>query len=161
MSRPTRTAEALEVLQRYYHENGVLPAIEALTQLMGYRSPGSTYPVVKALIQAGHLEQEGKGARLKPGPLFSGQPNQAEHLAALHALQSSGFRSIVATAASMPEIGVLAGDTLLYAEVAPQPGDVLVVQFAESITAKAHAVGEAPPDKVLGVLQFQYRLYSS
>lgn len=161
MSRPTRTAEALEVLQSYYRENGVLPTIEALTQLMGYRSPGSTYPVVKTLIQTGHLEQEGKGARLKPGPLFSRQPTQAKHVAALHALQSSGFRSILATAASMPEIGVLAGDTLLYAEAAPQPGDVLVVQFAESITARAYAEGGATPDTVLGVLQFQYRLYSS
>lgn len=159
MSRPSRTAEALEILQSYYREHGILPAIEALTQLMGYRSPGSTYPVVKALIQTGHLEQEGKGARLKPGPLFGCVANQAEHIEALHALQSSGLRSIIATAPSKPEIGVLAGDTLLYSDVSPEPGDVLVVHGPKTITAHRYATAEPLPEGVLGVLQFQYRTY--
>ena len=155
MPRPSRSVEALEVLRTYYREHGILPTIEVLTELMGYRSPGSTYPVVKALVTAGYLQQEGKGGRLKPGPIFL-EPTGCGPTFQIQ--PPKGCKTVLATVADC-EHGILAGDVLIFdATSTGAPGVVVVIQEGLEISV-ATVTEELHPAGILGVLHLQYRNY--
>ena len=155
MPRPSRSVEALEVLRTYYREHGILPTIEVLTELMGYRSPGSTHPVVKALVSSGHLQQEGKGGRLKPGPLFV---EPTDHGPSFHFRTPEGCKSALATTEDR-EHGILVGDVLIYVMTSqPEPGDIVVIQDGPTVSVATVAENRTPTG-ILGVLHLQYRNY--
>lgn len=160
MSRPSRTPEALAILRSYYQQNGILPTIEVMTQLMGYRSSGSTFPVIKALVADGYLEQEERGGRLKPGIGFvSGQSDGAP---AFQLSYPVGCKTIRATCASLPELAVLPGDVLVYdPNTKPAADDVLVVHSGKDVFVQSFSLGAGAPSGFLGVIQFQYRSYLS
>ena len=155
MSRPTRLAEALEILQSYYRDNGVLPSFSLMTELMRYRSPGSTFPVVKQLIDAGYLEQDGRGGRLKPGPNFGEQKPLAPPIS----IPAGTAVQVSAPAASVS--GILPGDFVIYdGQVTPDQGDLLVLHSDAGISVQEFQQDAAPSrDKVLGVLMMQFRRY--
>lgn len=159
MPRPSRAEEALQVLRAYYRDNGILPTIETITKLMGYRSPGSTYPVIKSLVRQGFLSQEEKGGQLKPGPQFqvSHSPQTRSEVELSYPAHCQATVATVAT----PALGILEGDTLVYdREAVAAPGDVLVLQPGDGRVI-AHRLGqdEAVPEAHLGVVLFQYRHY--
>lgn len=161
MPRPSRSSQALEILRSYYQKNGILPSFEVITELMGYRSPGSTYPVIKALIKEGYLEQDERGGRLKPGQLF-GTPQHLNSPQTQLLTVPVGCKTITVTRASIPELAVLPGDTLVYdLNAMPVAGDVLAVQLGQDVVAQPHVLGDGPPLGLLGVVVLQYRRYSS
>lgn len=70
MPRPPRDAEARQLLVEYYSEQGVLPTVEVVAQLMGYRSTSSAHNTIQHLVSSGFLGQAEREGRLVPGPLF-------------------------------------------------------------------------------------------
>lgn len=155
MSRPTRLAEALEILQSYYRDNGVLPSFAAMTEFMGYRSPGSTFPVIKQLIDAGYLEKDGRGGRLKPGPNFGAQTPLAPPIS----IPAGTVVQVSAPAASVS--GILPGDFVIYdVQVPPEQGDLIVLHSDAGIGVQEFRQDATPSKgKVLGVLMMQFRRY--
>lgn len=166
MPRPSRHLEALQILQDYYLETGVLPTIEVLAQKMGYRSTSSAHNVIQPLLKDMFITQEAHGGRLLPGPGFPFDKT----LRTFPELGGIGIGDFLDTAdsdAALVEItnnslqgeGILKGDFLLTSKSAePQPGDLLLIQNKHSFRLASYE-DASPRRRQSGVVLAQFRKY--
>jgi DNA-binding transcriptional MocR family regulator len=73
---------AKDALAGYYRENGILPSVQTLAQLLGVSSTSSAHYVVQKLREEGYLAANEHG-KLTPGPQFFKAPAHPSIPAAL------------------------------------------------------------------------------
>lgn len=83
MDRPrSPLPHAKDALAGYYRENGIMPSVQTLAQLLGVSSTSSAHYVVKKLREEGFLAANEHG-KLTPGPQFFKAPGRPAIPAAL------------------------------------------------------------------------------
>ena len=118
MPRPSRVPEAQAKLRAHYAENGLMPSLTTLAELLGLRGGSSVQELAAELVSTGFLARDERAGRLIPGPAFgitSSHPTvvPAELLAALP--KDAELKVVRIAVGSMKGDGILRGDFIVLA----------------------------------------------
>jgi repressor LexA len=145
--------EYLQKIRAFYRSQKRMPSYSELMAVVGFRSKGATYKMVRQLIAGEWLEKDAAG-KLLPGRHFhdlrllgavaAGFPSPAEEeLADTVSLDELLIRNKEATylltvnGDSMIEAGILPGDWLIVERGAPvRDGDIVIAQVDREWTMK-------------------------
>jgi SOS-response transcriptional repressor LexA len=167
MPRPSRDAEARQLLVEYYSTHGVLPTVEVVAQLMGYRSTSSAHNTIQHLVFSGFLGQTERGGRLVPGPLFRASGPQLpladpapELVEAIRELAGDcPVQRVPVADDSLSADGILPGDVLVVTPEVQRGAGLFLLMSAKGrlrLTSKP----SAPRGwSLTGAVLAQYRVY--
>jgi hypothetical protein len=161
MPHPSRLDEAVEQLQAYYAERGVMPSIQAFAELMGYRSPSSAHDVTKALVLAGFLARDERSGRLLPGPAFPRETAAPKDQLPAELRQllppDVPLQVTVVSGKALEGEGLLKGDNLVLAR--PDRLDLSLTLLLAKGPQRALATERQDGWTVVGVVVAQFRSY--
>lgn len=160
MPRPSRLVEAQEKLRARYAENGLMPSLTGLAELLGLRGASSVQELAAELVNIGFLARDDRAGRLIPGPSFGAESKQSRTVPAelVKALPEDVALEVARiTADSMMADGILQGDFLVLAPA--ERTDLSKTLLVARGLDRALAQKPAPGWQVLGVVVAQFRSY--
>lgn len=160
MPRPSRIHEAQRKLRTYCAENGLMPSLTALAELLGLRGASSVQELAAELVVSGFLARDERARRLIPGPSYGTISNHppavpAELLAALP--EDAELKVVRIAVDSMKGDGVLRGDFIVLAPADRTDLSKTLLLGRGHVRALAQAPGAGW--SVLGVVVATFRSY--